>query len=314
MRASVSVGPSSGGLELLPRPAAGRVRWLLFAAALGWGLATTGTKFALEGFDPMTMLTIKLLAAVATLWMILLLRGRWSARGLWRAALLGVFEPGLAYGGLTLALAYTSAANAAVISVAESCFVLALAWPVLRERPGARGLLGTAIAAIGVLSLGRFDVAAGFNVGDALVLAASAAAAAYVVLAARTVRAQDPLVVTTIQFSFAGTLTAAVTVILWATGRVELPVAVPVRYWVVTVIIGGLCYAGSFVLYNHAIRTVSVSSAGAVLNLVPVIGVLSAALLLAEPLTGWHLLGTALVTIGVFLVPAAPTDPKRRRS
>ncbi len=96
----------------------------------------------------MSMLTVKLAAAAGTLWVIMLARGGWSAGGprftttLRRSALLGVLEPGLAYGGLTVALAYTSAANAAVISVAESCFVILLAWPVLRERPRARALVG----------------------------------------------------------------------------------------------------------------------------------------------------------------------------
>lgn len=294
--------------------AALRARVLLLVAALGWGLATTGTKYALDGFDPMSMLTVKLAAAAGTLWVIMLARGGWSAGGqftttLRRSALLGVLEPGLAYGGLTVALAYTSAANAAVISVAESCFVILLAWPVLRERPRARALVGVIIAAVGVVALSRFDIAAGFTVGDALVLAASAAAAGYVVLAARVVRAEDPVLVTTIQFSFAALLTIMVTSVLWATGAARVPTGVPVRYWIVAVIIGGLGYAGSFVLYNHALRIVSASTAGVVLNLVPVIGVLSAGVLLGEALTVWHLIGTLLVTAGVFLAPVGSSGP-----
>ncbi|WP_053202414.1 DMT family transporter [Jiangella muralis] len=298
-------------------------RLILVAAAVGWGLATTGTKYALNGFDPMTMLTIKLLAASMVLWAMVLVRGGLSSTGVWRAATLGLFEPALAYGGLTVGLLFTSASNASVISVTESCFVLTLAWIVLGERLQARGLLGVAVAVCGVLALGRFDVADGFNLGDVLILASSASAAVYVVLAARTVRVQDPLMMTTVQFSFAGMLTLAVTASMWATGRARVPDAVPLRYWAVAVIVGGVFYAGSFVLYNHAIRSVAASLAGAILNLVPVVGVLSAFLLLSEDLTAWHLLGTLLVTVGVLLVPTSVTggpppsapahDPPRRR-
>ncbi len=169
------------------------------------------------------------------------------------------------------------------------------------------------IAAVGVVALSRFDIAAGFTVGDALVLAASAAAAGYVVLAARVVRAEDPVLVTTIQFSFAALLTIMVTSVLWATGAARVPTGVPVRYWIVAVIIGGLGYAGSFVLYNHALRIVSASTAGVVLNLVPVIGVLSAGVLLGEALTVWQLIGTLLVTAGVFLAPVGSSGPRRPR-
>jgi drug/metabolite transporter (DMT)-like permease len=297
-------------------PSAAGARLLLLMAAAGWGLATTGTKYALEGFDPMTMLTIKLLAATAVLWAILLVRGGWSRTGAWRASLLGLFEPALAYGGLTVGLLFTSASNASVISVTESCFVLALAWLVLRERVQARGLLGVAVAVCGVLALGRFDVASGFTVGDLLILASSMSAAVYVVLAAMTVKVQDPLTMTTFQFTLASLLTLTVTTVLWATDRARIPEGVPFRYWVVTVIVGGVFYAGSFVLYNYAIRIVPAGFAGVVLNLIPVIGVLSAALLLSEALTPWHVLGTALVTVGVFLVPTAttgtpPAEPSR---
>lgn len=286
-------------------PGAGSGRLILVAAAVGWGLATTGTKYALDGFDPMTMLTIKLLAASAVLWTMVLVRGGLSSKGIWRAAMLGLFEPALAYGGLTVGLVFTSATNASVISVTESVFVLALAWVVLGERLQARALVGVAVAVCGVLSLGRFDLVDGFSVGDVLILASSASAAVYVVLAARTVRVQDPLMMTTVQFSFASILTLAVTAIMWATGHARVPDEVPLRYWAVTVIVGGVFYAGSFVLYNHAIRRVAASLAGVILNLVPVIGVLSAFLLLSEDLTAWHVLGTILVTIGVLLVPTS---------
>ena len=43
----------------------------LALAALGFGLATTGTKYALGGFAPVGLLTVQLLAATVVLWIAL---------------------------------------------------------------------------------------------------------------------------------------------------------------------------------------------------------------------------------------------------
>jgi hypothetical protein len=46
---------------------------LLLASVL-WG-AITGTKYALRAFDPVTLLSVELVAASAALWAVLLIRG-----------------------------------------------------------------------------------------------------------------------------------------------------------------------------------------------------------------------------------------------
>jgi hypothetical protein len=47
---------------------------LLLASVL-WGGAITGTKYALRAFDPVTLLSVELVAATAALWAVLLIRG-----------------------------------------------------------------------------------------------------------------------------------------------------------------------------------------------------------------------------------------------
>ena len=47
---------------------------LLLASVL-WGGAITGTKYALRAFDPVTLLSVELVAAIAALWAVLLIRG-----------------------------------------------------------------------------------------------------------------------------------------------------------------------------------------------------------------------------------------------
>src|SRR5580658_3040421 len=92
---------------------------LLVLAAIGWGSAATASKYALRG-----------------------LRGGWAHAGPRRIyALLGFFEPGLAYAGLNFGLAYTSAVNGALLDGLESCFVVLLAVLVLRERLSRRAAI-----------------------------------------------------------------------------------------------------------------------------------------------------------------------------
>ena len=55
---------------------------LVVAAGL-WGMAVTGTKYALGGFDPVTLLSVELLAGTALLWAALLVRGYRPPRSWW---------------------------------------------------------------------------------------------------------------------------------------------------------------------------------------------------------------------------------------
>jgi drug/metabolite transporter (DMT)-like permease len=280
-------------------------RLTLVAAALGFGGATTATKYALAGFGPVTMLLVKLAAASAVLWAVLLVRGARPAPAKWRFALLGLFEPALAYGGLTVGLTVTTATNASVLGVAESCFVLVLAAMFLSERIRSRSVLGVVLAAAGVVALGGGDLHAGFNLGDLLVVGGSAAAAIYVVGAAKVARTVDALTMTTYQFSFATALVALLAVWSWLTGQEPFPPGAAAQYWLAAIFAGGVCFALGFLFYNHAIRSVPAGLAGVILNMVPVIGVLTAVVFLGEVLTVWHISGAALVVAGTMLFPAS---------
>ncbi|MEJ3657041.1 DMT family transporter [Actinomycetes bacterium KLBMP 9759] len=287
-------------------------RFVLVVAAVGWGLATTATKFALGGFGPMTMLVVKLAAATAVLWVVLLVRGFRPTHGTLRFALLGLLEPALAYGGLTLGLTVTTAANASLLGVTESIFVLVLAAIFLGERIGARGALGLLLAVAGVLALGGTDLLGaglGFNVGDLVVVAGSVAAAVYVTLAAKIAPTVDPLTMTAHQFTYATLFVAPLGAWSWLTGREPFPTAVAPRFWLAAIFVGGVCFALSYLLYNSAIRHVPAGMAGLILNMVPVIGVLSAVVLLDETLTVWHVVGSTLVVAGVVLFPATKDEP-----
>src|SRR6202046_2598186 len=140
----------------------------LIAAAALWGVAVSGAKYALGGFDPVTLLSTELIAGAGVLWAALLIRGYRPPGSWWLPALLGLLEPALAYLGDTFGLSLTSAVHGAVINGLESGLVVMLAAMLLREtitRPAILAVV-SALAGLAVLA----DAGAGHSTaaGDLL--------------------------------------------------------------------------------------------------------------------------------------------------
>ncbi|HEY4701957.1 MAG TPA: EamA family transporter, partial [Streptosporangiaceae bacterium] len=119
-----------------------------------WGGAVCGTKYALAGFGPVTLLAVALTAAAAVLWATLLARGYRAPRTWWLPVLLGLLEPALAYLADTLGLSLTSAVHGALLSGLESAVVVVLAAILLRETVSTAAGLAVlmALAGLGVLA------------------------------------------------------------------------------------------------------------------------------------------------------------------
>src|SRR5580693_9475302 len=96
-------------------------------------MAVSGTKYALGGFDPVTLLSIELVAGAGVLWVALLVRGYRPPRSWWPPAVLGLLEPALAYLGDTFGLPRTSAGHGAVMNGLEAGVVVLLAAVLRRE-------------------------------------------------------------------------------------------------------------------------------------------------------------------------------------
>jgi O-acetylserine/cysteine efflux transporter len=190
----------------------------LMLAALLWGGAVTGTKYALSGFGPVTLLAVELTAAAAVLWAVTLVRGYRPPRRWWVPVLLGLLEPAVAYLAETAGLSMTSAVSGAVVAGLESALVVTLAGLLLRERvtPAAAGAVAVAVA--GLLVLARAGGGDGIGgptsvTGDLLMAAGVLSAALYTIAARRFSDGSDVLSLTTWQFTVAAAvaLPAAVT-------------------------------------------------------------------------------------------------------
>ncbi|WP_031464805.1 DMT family transporter [Sciscionella sediminilitoris] len=281
---------------------------LLVLAALCWGTQATAAKYALGGLGPAAVLLAGLLGANLVLWPLALLRGLRPPERIGRYFLLGLLEPGLAYGLLTVGLGYTTATNASLLNATESCFVVLLSAIFLGERLGIRAVAGLLLSCAGVLALQGIGANVHGNLGDVLVVLGALSAALYSLPARGAARTTDALSMTTYQFTAALILAIPVSVLAWSTGAEALPLHAAPRFWIAAVIMGTIGYAASFLLYNRAIATVPVGAAGMVLNLIPVFGVALAVAFLGERLLVWHAVGAVLIGAGIALFPTHRTQ------
>jgi O-acetylserine/cysteine efflux transporter len=271
----------------------------LAVASVLWGGAVSGTKYALGGFGPVTLLSIELVAATVVLWGALLIRGYRPPASWWLPALLGLLEPALAYLGDTFGLSLTSAVHGALITGLESALVVVLAAVVLRESITRPAVLAIGVALLGLVVLAGAGEGGGTAAGDLLMAGGVLSASLYTIVAKRFDDDSDALSLTTWQFTVAALVAVTVTSARWAAGSESPPVSVPPRFWLAAIGVGVGGYGVSFLLFNIVIVRVNAGWAAVVLNLIPVFGFLSAVIFLGERVTASDAVGAALVGASV---------------
>lgn len=205
---------------------------------------------------------------------------------------------------LIAGLSRTVAADASVIAGALPAVVALLAWAVLRERPGGWSLVAIVLATLGVGILAVHgepspDGASHHRLlGDALVLAAVACEAIFLLLNKAVATPVDPLVVATIMVVLSMVFCVVPAAIQWADmGAQPLParaIGAAVYYALVPTVLG-------FWLWYFGASRVSGAEAGLFTAVFPVSGLMLSAMLLGESLTPAHWIGAGLCVLGIFL-------------
>lgn len=232
---------------------------------------------------------------------------RWTLKGLdlrqWVVMLvLGILGVG-AYNTLAyIALAHTTATNAALLNSFIPIAIIAISW-FFGHRAKGLELFGVGVSFCGVLAIvshGDPAILAGLslNVGDVWMLAAVLSWALYTL----GLRWRPPGVH---PMALLAALTAIGLVILlpfaWrelATGAVLHPV--PMAF-------AGIVYTGVFpaflgyVFYNRAVAEVGAAKGGLFIHLMPVFSTILAAIFLSEVPQLYHLLGIAMILAGIWL-------------
>lgn len=287
-----------------------RRRLLLYGLALGtvsfWGASFPLSKAALDFVGPTALAFLR--------WMVsaLVLIGWTAATGQQRLALEALRGHGgqLAGVGLTgitlfyflenLALRYTTATNAGVLSNLTSVFMVLLGVLWLRERLRWLEWLGLGIAFLGAglvsQGAGHLTLGGAGLRGDLLMVIACVFGAFYSVAGKRLVALYPADVV----MALVAALGAG---FLLPLALIEgLSFALPLQVWGAVLLLGLGAGALANLWWLRLLSRVDASRAGMALFLIPVISTLLSVIALGEPLTPLIVLGSTLVLAGVAAV------------
>ena len=267
-----------------------------------WGVTFVQVKDALEVYPLFAFLAVRF--AIASLTLAPLAAPRLRGAG-WRpGALLGALLA-VGYALQTAGLERTTVSSAGFITGLYVVFTPVFAYLLFRIRVARLVVAGVGLALLGLALLSGVGV--GDPLGDALVLAGSAAYSLQIALLERYARRYDPVAFTFVEMlaAFAG-----FTVIAVALGQIELP-----RGWVVwgaLLVTGVFASALGFLVQTWAQQQLSATRTALAFAMEPVWTAVFGYWLAGDRLgvVGWT--GAALIMAGIAVAEPAAADALRR--
>lgn len=295
---------------------------LMVVTAVGWAGAWLTARAAAHDAPPLSVTTGRFIVAVIALvpvWL-LLERGK-GFRPTGREWLLLAAMSATGTIGYTVlfltGIQFAPASDGAVITPGlAGVSAMLISALVYRTVPPPRALLGAALAVSGCALVGWASLAASAEdpdriVGDLLFVACAVVWGIYTVIGKRAA-VRISAVTSILLVSTIGALALA-PVAFAIDGTPDLGAWGPTAIFNV-VYLGVVATAVAFVTFYAAVKILGVDRTAPALGLVPVFGVLGAALLLDEVLTPLHALGGLLVVLGIVLpnlraLKRAPAPP-----
>lgn len=284
---------------------------VLIVLMVVWGSTFVITKAAAKDIAPMMLATLRFLTAAIVLLPYAWLKGNWRSlpKPMPWGALLGMALTGIATFtiGFNYALVYGSASQGALIYALLPAAVAVAAVVFLKERMSRRRVAGITLSIIGVglVAVGGESDSSSPQpmLGAAWMVGAVLSWAAYTVFAKRLADADQAVTIALV--SVFGTL---MLVPLAAIELAHSPWQVPsAQAWASVIFLGVAASALAYIAYGYALRELEASLVGAFINLDPIVGVLTAVVVLGETLHSGQLLGGAIALAGMWL---ASTEQK----
>ncbi len=281
---------------------------MLTAVAI-WGSTFVAIKIALMDTGPI-MLAVLRFAMAALFFCPFLIKYR--AKGplpLRSLAAAGFFGVTLFFSLQNVGLYYTTAVNAGLILGSIPVFTLLFSVLLLGEKMTLVRCAGVAFSVLGVslivLADGSPEAASLPLLGNTLLLGSAVAWALYTVKGKTLVGSlpQHMVAAGSVIFGFLFLLP-----LLLLESRFVSYQPISAAGWAAVAYLGFFASFGAFFLWNYGLKSVSASEAGTYTNLSPVVAVVTAALLLDEPVGLSHLLGGPMVIAGVYLASRLPHE------
>lgn len=265
-----------------------------------WGSSFIADKIALQTFSPLFLCLIRFMISTAVLLVFRLGRKDFrypdpeDMKKIIAAAFLGI---SVYYAIENTAVNMTSAADASVISAAYPLLTILTGIVFYHFRPARNQIVGILMACIGVLILTVSSSRENSSlIGNLMLVFNGFLWALYNYLTGRISRNCDNFSVTYLQILI-GTVCFIPMLFLetFTIGTITLSSVLAVLYLAVC------CSLAALLLYNYGLRNTDPATTAALMNLMPVAGVVLSALILKETITIRHILGGVIILVGVFV-------------
>jgi len=276
-------------------------------AMIFWSFSFIWTRVAIHSFQPMTLITLRLVIASVLLFVVSKSAGKLQKlrrKDFKWFILLAFFEPFLYYVGETYGLTTVESTLAAVIISTIPLFAPVLAFIVLRERIGWANILGILVSLVGVFFV-IYEPKGGFNanpLGVALMFLAVFAAICYA-----TVLRKIPPYYTNMNVIFYQSLLGLIffipTFFLTDFSTIQ-SIQVSRESLVALFMLSVFASVIAFVLFAGAVRKVGVTRTNVFVNLIPVFTAILSWFILDEILTVSKWVGIMIVVVGLFVSQA----------
>ena len=283
-----------------------RANWLLFLA-LGfmWGSSYLFIKLSVDTFGTFTLVALRLAIGAALLWIVIRAAGQELPRErriYGHLVVMAVINIVIPFSLITWAEQSVDSSVAAILTAAVPLWAIVIAPLFLHDEPiRVNGIIGLIVGFGGVVVLTSRGLQSGLRsdvTGEIALLGASLSYAIGAVYSRRNMRGVPPMIPAVFQVTFAMLIAGAIALAAehpW-TDSPDLEAIVSILW--LGVFGSGLAYLVNFRLLAAwgATRTTLVA------YVIPVVGIVLGFLVLAEPIDGRLLVGTALVVGGVALV------------
>jgi len=295
----------------------GRMLWyftLLALASLIWSAQGTAVKFLDRQMGPIAI-TFVPFYITTLLFVPLLIRKRrtnpqasrptWSDWG--KFALAGVGGQVLAQLGMTWGISRSLASNGAVLNLMIPVITAVLASFMLHEKLSALRIGSLAIGLIGVLLMSVQDLRESsflemkYIVGNGLILVGCFGSSFYNTYCKGLLRRFQEIEI--LIFSYITASVASLPLLVWVEPlHLSVFAALDWKSWVAFAFLAILMYGASMLFFFAALEHLDVTVASVSLYLVPIFGVLLAAVLLGERLSTLAMVGSGIVLVATVLI------------
>ena len=222
----------------------------------------------------------------------------------WKLLAFAGFAMPFAGAGVTyVALNYTTAVNGSLIQTSLPVLIVLLSWAILGSRATLVQCVGAVIAIAGVfyiIAKGDPEVLLelNFNLGDAILIGCNLGLATYGVIIKKAPKELNPLSLIAIICAFGALYHLPVFAAEIATGQIPRPSTAAIVSLVFVAIFPSVV---AIICWNNAIARLGPNRAGFYMYLVPAFAAAFAIPFLGETVGLFHLVGTALIVLGVTL-------------